>query len=136
MTQVGAVVGAAVVGAAVVGAAVVGAAVVGAAVVGGGMEGGLEGGGVVGGGDTEHSEQPLQPRQVHLSSQSCVLSSHKTACTPAQGRRALGAAVAATPGALGIPALRLVRLTKRIARVACTPTASASADITDEPLSR
>ena len=39
------------------------------------MEGGLEGGGVVGGGDTEHSEQPMQPPQVHLSSHACVLSS-------------------------------------------------------------
>ena len=41
------------------------------------MEGGLEGGGVVGGGDTEHSEQPLQPAQVHLTSQACVLVSQK-----------------------------------------------------------
>ena len=47
----------------------------GAAVVGAAVEGGSEGGGVVGGGDTEHSVQPMQPFQVHLSSQPCVLSS-------------------------------------------------------------
>ena len=49
-----------------------------------------------------HQVQPLQPPQVHLSSQACVWSS------------ALSAAVAAAPGALVIPGLRLV-LTKRLA---------------------
>ena len=41
---------------------------------GGGVGGGGVGGGADGG-EVRHSEQPLQPPQVHLSSQSCVLSS-------------------------------------------------------------
>ena len=36
-------------------------------------------------GDEEHSEQPLQPPQVHLSSQACVLSSQNELHTSAGG---------------------------------------------------
>ena len=61
----------------------------------------------------EHSVQPLQPPQVHLSSQPCVLSSPKRLAHRPRDD-ALGAAGAAHPGALVIPGLRLV-LTKRLA---------------------